>query len=56
MDTSTIDALIAELTPQEIEPLPWMLDVAVRVGWMDETEAELWRARVESQRFARAIG
>ncbi len=46
MDANTIDALIAELTPQEIDRLPWMLDVAIRAGWMDEAEAEVWRARV----------
>ncbi len=44
MDTTKIDALIAELTPREIDRLPWMLDVAVRAGWMKE--AELWRVRV----------
>ncbi len=45
MNTDTIDALIAELTPQEIERLPWMLDVAIRAGWMDAAEATLWRFR-----------
>ncbi len=45
MDTSIIDALIAELTPQEIDRLPWMLDVAIRAGWMDEAEVEDWRGR-----------
>ncbi len=45
MDINTIDALIAKLTPQEIDRLPWMMDVAIWEGWMDEAEAEVWRAR-----------
>ncbi len=51
MDTSTIDALIADLSPQELARLPWMLDVAIRAGWMDEAEAEVWRERVSSSRL-----
>ncbi len=56
IDNSTIDALIPELTPQEIERLPWMLDVAIQAGLMDEAEAALWRSRAADNELVTVAG
>ena len=43
MDGIKFDALMAEMTPDEIRLIPRGVDAWLRAGWMDEAEADEWR-------------
>ena len=43
MDGSKLNALFAEMTPDEIEFIPRGVDAWLRGGWMDVDEAVEWR-------------
>ena len=43
MDASTINALMAEMEPDEIQAIPHMVDVWLRVGWLEPDEAVEWQ-------------
>ena len=42
MTTTTINALMAEMDPEEIQAIPRFVDTWLRAGWMDEAEADEW--------------
>ena len=48
MDASKVNALMAEMDPEEIQVIPRMVDVWLRVGWMDEGEADEWRRHCDA--------
>ena len=43
MNASTINALMAEMDPDEIRLIPRFVDTWLRAGWMDESEAADWQ-------------
>ena len=43
MATTKFNALLAEMTAEEIEWIPRGVDVWHRSGWMDQAEADQWR-------------
>ena len=43
MDASTINALLAEMDPEEIQVIPRMVDAWLRVGWIELDEAVEWQ-------------
>jgi hypothetical protein len=50
MNTATMNACLAELSPAEIQDGPRMIDAWLRAGWMDEDEATEWRLRLDAWR------
>ena len=48
MDGSKLNALFAEMTPDEIEFIPRGVDTWLDAGWMDEAEADEWRRHCDA--------
>ncbi len=45
MTTSKLNALMAEMDPEELQVIPRMVDVWLRVGWLEPDEAVEWQRR-----------
>ena len=43
MTTSKLNALLAEMDPNEIRVIPRLVDAWLRVGWMEPDEAVEWK-------------
>ncbi len=56
MDGSKLNALFAEMTPDEIEFIPRGVDAWLRSGWMDQAEADQWRRRILAWQAFLALG
>ena len=45
MDAAKINALMAEMTPEEVRIIPRLVDAWLGAGWMEPAEAVEWRLR-----------